>query len=43
MLTLIAQGKGTDEIVKFLDETVFKLASATKAALLATDRPSRRP
>jgi len=32
VLTLIAQGKGTDEIVKFLDETVFKLASTTKAA-----------
>jgi hypothetical protein len=32
VLTLIAENKSTDEIVKFLDETVFKLASSTKAA-----------
>jgi hypothetical protein len=32
VLTMIAQNKSTDEIVKFLDETVFKLASSTKPA-----------
>lgn len=32
VLTMIAEGKGTDEIVRYLDATVFKLASATKAA-----------
>jgi hypothetical protein len=31
-LTMIAQGKSTDDIVKFLDETVFKLAASAKAA-----------
>jgi hypothetical protein len=32
VLTMIAEGKSTDDIVKFLDETVFKLAAGTKAA-----------
>ncbi|MEO8687205.1 MAG: hypothetical protein ABI611_03170 [Solirubrobacteraceae bacterium] len=32
VLTLIAEDKSTDEIIKFLDETVFKLASSTKPA-----------
>jgi hypothetical protein len=32
VLTMIAQGKTTDDIVKFLDETVFKLAASAKTA-----------
>jgi hypothetical protein len=45
VLTMIAEGKSTDDIVKFLDETVFKLASPTKPAGpgAGLSKPSKPP